>query len=784
MDPQQAGELEILYKKLLGLPYSKPGAAVTQEVGNSKPFIQAGRIMNQPIPSSIAFPSHFTQDTTFSAGLAKRWYDNSFNYIVYYQGLPLAFQNQGRSYYDTTANLLTQVIPFNFDPKGTYNYTVTVNGNSVLQSTANTVNWIVDPDAGFLTFFTAIPSNPTVTISFCRYEGTFGVSVAGTQGPQGATGPSDGPPGPTGSTGLQGSQGSTGSTGAQGLPGKADNTGATGAQGPAGTGSIAGALTWNVDYSTTTASTITQGQVYAYDNILYTPTTFTTQPLDTPPNKLLYEDTFRNVGSLNATTVISGYTVDPKYASTYSSGTMYVVDSSGTLIQLKKNQIDNAGAAYNSSISLTPSPSFNLSQNISLVTDSTGTYLYILDVSNKRLYGLNVSVVTPALTTPILNFTIILPQGSTVQPGGITINAANSIIYLTDGINTLYSYSLASSSLQPLTFNLNQPAGLTVDTTGTYLYITEKNGNCVSYYTLTNTPNFLYQGFWSAVGTPTVGDPGTNNVYDNITGKAVGDTVTINLSNTNNSTYGIIGNAFSFNAQQIINKLITYQSIVGTYIYYCIIRGVFGSAKAYSIYTINITNISLQSTFTTITGILKTVELFVLLPFAYTTNILSLYSPTQARLAGAYNIQSIYSTVANPNRFTESGTIAVGSTVTVNINPITFNLSFISGFNVRNQDTLALTSFFDYILNTYKLNIIIFFTGILFFKKKLSIAFPSDPVPPVIRSDFSLNIVVIIKIISFLPCHYFHIFCINQHWIPKGLHKMEEKRSFSVQKTK
>ena len=117
----QAQEVEVLYKKLLGLPYSKPGAGVTQEVGNSKPFIQAVRVMNEPIPSSISFPSHFTRDLSFNYGGAKRWIDNSYNYIVYYEKLPLVPQNLGLSYYDICANLLAQTVSFNYDSDATYN---------------------------------------------------------------------------------------------------------------------------------------------------------------------------------------------------------------------------------------------------------------------------------------------------------------------------------------------------------------------------------------------------------------------------------------------------------------------------------------------------------------------------------------------------------------------------------------------------------------------------------------------------------------------------------------
>ena len=93
----QSEEIELLYKKLLGLPYSNPGAGVTQEVGNSKPFIQAGRIMSQTIPSGIVFPSQFVQDGSFSVSGAKRWIHTVYSHIVYYEDLPLKYKSQNLS---------------------------------------------------------------------------------------------------------------------------------------------------------------------------------------------------------------------------------------------------------------------------------------------------------------------------------------------------------------------------------------------------------------------------------------------------------------------------------------------------------------------------------------------------------------------------------------------------------------------------------------------------------------------------------------------------------------
>jgi hypothetical protein len=172
-------KVELLYKKNLGLPYSVPGAGANSESGNSRPFIQSGRIMNQAIPASVVATDFSPATNTVALGNSASYVrDATMSYIKYYF-ITLDYIKPGFSY---TSPLLSQAIPFNFDKLGSYKYYVYAtginNGNQILQDDAN-YSWIVDPDAGILTFFNSVGDNATVTISFYRYEGTFGVGGGG-----------------------------------------------------------------------------------------------------------------------------------------------------------------------------------------------------------------------------------------------------------------------------------------------------------------------------------------------------------------------------------------------------------------------------------------------------------------------------------------------------------------------------------------------------------------------------------------------------------------------------
>lgn len=67
---------------------------------------------------------------------------------------------------------LKDVIPFNFDNIGSYNYAVKDNGGVTIPFGLG--DWLVDGDTGTLTFYGTIPANMPPTITFYKYIGTKG----------------------------------------------------------------------------------------------------------------------------------------------------------------------------------------------------------------------------------------------------------------------------------------------------------------------------------------------------------------------------------------------------------------------------------------------------------------------------------------------------------------------------------------------------------------------------------------------------------------------------------
>jgi hypothetical protein len=179
-------------------------------------------------------------------------------YIAYYTNVPLIAVKPGISYRFAgtnttnfaTTNILSNSIPFNYDPAGSYALFVFLKRKGVYENIANddaTNPWVFDQDAGYLTFFGAskVPdSSLPITMSYWRYEGTFGLgSGSGSGSGTGYTGDTGaaGLTGATGTTGVTGVTGTAGTTGATGATGAAGLTGATGAAGTTGTTGVTGA---------------------------------------------------------------------------------------------------------------------------------------------------------------------------------------------------------------------------------------------------------------------------------------------------------------------------------------------------------------------------------------------------------------------------------------------------------------------------------------------------------------------------------------------------------------
>ena len=214
---------DLLLKKILGSAWTTIEQPPTLEAsGSAMTKIPASLIMNQNIP--IPAPSDLIINTAYT-GTGTRKISTLYPYIQQYTKLLTTTVTPGTCFKDTNIstldNQLSQAIPFNYDPAGGYSMTVYVNNVSQPSNL-----WYFDGSSGYLTFFSSIGVTDYPTISFWRYDGTFGL-VTGSTGSHGSTGPqgyqgNQGNPGFTGYHGqsIQGHRGSTGSTGPQGDPGQ------------------------------------------------------------------------------------------------------------------------------------------------------------------------------------------------------------------------------------------------------------------------------------------------------------------------------------------------------------------------------------------------------------------------------------------------------------------------------------------------------------------------------------------------------------------------------------
>ena len=209
---------DLLLKKILGSAWTTIEQPPTLEAsGSAMTKIPASLIMNQPIPAQA--PTDMGSSTTLAGGGT---YCSSLTspYIQQYTKLSTTTVTPGTCFKDAD-NKLAQAIPFNYDPTGGYSMTVYVDN---IPQHSNL--WYFDGSSGYLTFFSSIGSTYNPTISFWRYDGTYGL-VTGSTGSTGSTGPQ-------GSTGNQGNQGSIGPQGFKGYDGSTGDQGSTGPQGQQG----------------------------------------------------------------------------------------------------------------------------------------------------------------------------------------------------------------------------------------------------------------------------------------------------------------------------------------------------------------------------------------------------------------------------------------------------------------------------------------------------------------------------------------------------------------------
>ena len=186
--PVEKFKLDFLFKKTLGTPAAlgTSYSSAAEAAGSSKSKIIKNLVINQEIPSAAPSTDLSMVDISYTLIPSGNNYDTkqvstTYPYIAKYT-LKLKAASTGFSYYynDPAAgkNLLDSVIPFNFDPKGTYSYDVKLDGTTVPGSgtdSAGTKSWILDTDSGYLYFPNSDAGSSAITITFWRYEGTYGV---------------------------------------------------------------------------------------------------------------------------------------------------------------------------------------------------------------------------------------------------------------------------------------------------------------------------------------------------------------------------------------------------------------------------------------------------------------------------------------------------------------------------------------------------------------------------------------------------------------------------------
>jgi len=174
-------KITLLYKKNFGVTDSQTTAAVSQESITSRArIIPSIQIFQQSIPTNL--PTDFVRDFSFTKG--QRWTSAAYPYIVKYVTVTLKHINLYESYWFTDAtaanpelNILTSAIPASYGA-GFYQTIVYDSAGNPL-SAGGTYPWVFDVDGGVLKFFNNLTAgNAPPTISFYRYEGTFGLSAA------------------------------------------------------------------------------------------------------------------------------------------------------------------------------------------------------------------------------------------------------------------------------------------------------------------------------------------------------------------------------------------------------------------------------------------------------------------------------------------------------------------------------------------------------------------------------------------------------------------------------
>jgi len=195
---------ELLYKKFLGTPDGIPGTSYVGELGSARINLFAQtQLYSQPIPQIAPVSTDFivsgyvtlvggkttiVQTEPVSGKLGTINTSKSYPWLQKIDYLQLQQATPYSYYFNnpvSSINLLQNIIPFNYDLGGTYNYALYKSGTSFASQASllpsNPPNWFIDSDAGYLYFPTAANDWNTYfpgvfpVISFYRYNGTMGI---------------------------------------------------------------------------------------------------------------------------------------------------------------------------------------------------------------------------------------------------------------------------------------------------------------------------------------------------------------------------------------------------------------------------------------------------------------------------------------------------------------------------------------------------------------------------------------------------------------------------------
>jgi len=142
----------LLFKKLMGKSSTGLSRDFFEEGFSSRPTVLASQIWNK----SNAIPNTAPASST---GVVQKVDDLV---LAAVSGLSNSFQHDS----------LKDAIPFNYGDGTSYNYTLKNSANAVIPFGQN--DWVVDPDAGTVTFYNGVPASMPPKISFFKYVGTKG----------------------------------------------------------------------------------------------------------------------------------------------------------------------------------------------------------------------------------------------------------------------------------------------------------------------------------------------------------------------------------------------------------------------------------------------------------------------------------------------------------------------------------------------------------------------------------------------------------------------------------